>query len=127
MSPNLLAEDGNPLQNMQTDAMQNMMGSMQKIQSCMAGIDQAELMALGKQAKTIQESIEKECQAGNAKRAQKTAIDFANTLKASKVATQAQNCLKDLPDMMKGHIPGTDISQLQSELEKKDICAIGKQ
>jgi len=124
ISSNNYAEVSNPLENLQTEAMQNMMGNMQKIQTCMEGVDQTELMALGQQAKTVQESIEKECAAGNVKGAEKTAINFVNTLKTSKAAAQTQNCLKDLPEMMKGHISGTDFSQLQSEFEKKGICAI---
>lgn len=120
---NLIAETSNPFANMQTEGMQNMMSTMQSIQTCMANIDQNQLMALGQQAKTVQTSIQKACEAAKPEQAQKIAMDFVGELKKSKVANQAQACLKDLPDMMKGHLPGSDIQQLQGELEKKEICS----
>lgn len=120
---NILAETNNPFANMQTEGMQNMMSAMQSIQACMANIDQDQLMTLGQQAETVQAAIQKACEAAKPEQAQKMAMDFVGELKKSKAVNQAQACLKDLPDMMKGHLPGTDIQQLQSELEKKDICA----
>lgn len=120
---NLLAETTNPFAGIQTEGMQTMMLNMQAIQNCMAKINQDELMAIGQQAKTVQENIQKECSAAKPNNAQKIAMDFVKELEKSSAVKQAQACLKDLPDMMKGHIPGADIQSLQSELENKDICS----
>lgn len=120
----VFADTANPLSAMQTNGMQNMMQNMQAIQTCMAKIDQEQLMSLGKQASAVQEKVKKACESKDLSQAKKIALDFATTLKGSSLVKQAQDCLKDLPDMMKGHIPGADLNQLQNEFEKEDICSI---
>jgi hypothetical protein len=119
-----IAETKSPFSALQNEGMQNLMLNMQEIQNCMAKIDQNELLALSEQAQATQTKIESYCESNDTENAKKSALELANTIKNSTAAKKAQECLKDIPDMMKGHIQGADINQLQSELEKKDVCSL---
>jgi hypothetical protein len=120
------ARSTNPMEALQVQGMQAMMQNMQAIQNCMAGIDQSRLQAIAEQAQETQTQIQQLCEANKGSEARKVAMDFAKQLEKTPELNQMQNCLKDLPDMMKGHIPGTDMAQLQKDYEKEDICALMK-
>ena len=111
-----------PLDGLKAQGMQAMMGNMQKIQTCMSSIDKNELMSLGEQAKKVKESIKTHCASGNKEKAEQEALSFATTLQSSKAAHQAQDCLKDIPDMMRGHLQGMEIANLDEKLKSKNIC-----
>jgi hypothetical protein len=131
LSPALLlaqtpARPANPMEGLQVQGMQALMQNMQGIQNCMAGIDQSRLQAIAQQAQNTQTQVQQLCEANKGAEARKVALDFAKQLEKTPELNQMQNCLKDLPEMMKGHIPGTDMAQLQKDYEKEDICALVK-
>ncbi len=120
----LAAEPQSPFASMQTSGMQDMMKNMQGIQMCMSKIDQSKLQAVAAKAQTTQTNIKNLCAQGNSAEAEKIAVAFAREIQGTPEMSALQNCLKDLPEMMKGHIQGTDMAQLQKEFEQKNICAL---
>jgi len=119
ISPQLLLAES-PFQ---AEGMQMLMKQMQGIQTCMENIDQSALEKLAGQAEQTHETISKLCEKGDVKGAEKTAMDFVSTLKATPEVKQVQECAKDIPEMMQGHIQMMDIEGMKKQYENKDICS----
>lgn len=113
----------NPYMN---ENMQGMMEKMQGMQECMMKIDQDALTALGQEAQQVEGELKALCKQGKNKQARTKAMDFAQTLKNNQQVIQAQACLKDMPDMIQGHVPFADITSMEEEYKNKDICSMTK-
>ena len=114
-----IAESQSPFM---TQDMQGLMQKMQGIQECMAKIDQSALNTMAEKSKQVHDKIVAQCDKGDKSGAEKTAMDFANEMKASPEVQQVQACAKDLPDMMQGHMQMLDVEGLQKQYADKDIC-----
>jgi mannitol-specific phosphotransferase system IIBC component len=110
-----------------SEDVQALMQKMQGIQTCMQKIDEDALKTMGEEAKKTQEEIETLCDKGKSSQAQKSALEFANKIKNSPELKQVQECVKDMPDMMQGHMNINDMEEVKKKYEKKDICEAIKQ
>lgn len=106
--------------------MQGMMEKMQGMQNCMMELDQDALTALGKKAQQVESELSALCKQGNNTQARTKAMDFAQSLKNNPQVIQAQDCLKDMPDMMQGHVPFADLTRMEEDYQNKDICSMIK-
>ncbi len=81
--------------------MQNLMQMMQKMQECMAKVDQQELERLGAEADTMEAELKELCAEGKRDKAQKTAIAYSKKIMNNPALKQMQEC----GEMTKGLIP----------------------
>lgn len=114
--------DNNPFSAMQAEGMSAMMAQMQEIQTCIQKTDQSKIEELTVKAKETQSKIRTHCDASNEAKAKDEAANFAKFLQSSKVLKELDHCLKDLPDMMKGHIKTLDVDELKDKFEKQNVC-----
>lgn len=113
----------NPSGGMPSEAdMMKMMQQAQKMQACMAGIDQAKLEALGQQAEAVGDEIDALCAQGKEQEALDTALTFARKMNADPTVKQARECSAGMTEMMAGLIPDFDVPGDEGDSDG-GICA----
>jgi hypothetical protein len=107
-------------QNMSEADMQNMMQQAQKMQACMAGIDQSDLEKFEQRANQMQARVDTLCASGKRDEAQKEGIAFAREVSSNESMKKMQTCGK----MMEGTMPGmpTMLQDAPGESENQHIC-----
>lgn len=100
--------------------MQKMMQQMQQAQSCMEGIDQAELTKFEQRAKQMEASVKALCASGKRDEAQQEAMTFGREV----ASTPAMNKMRECSKMMEGAMPGMPNMHDYSSGESDDqhIC-----
>jgi cytochrome c556 len=107
-------------QNMSEADMQNMMQQAEKMQACMAGIDQSDLEKFEQRANQMQARVDTLCASGKRDEAQKEGIAFAREVSSNESMKKMQTCGK----MMEGTMPGmpTILQDAPGESENQHIC-----
>ena len=107
-------------QNMSEADMQNMMQQAQKMQVCMAGIDQSEMKKFEQRANQVQAKVETLCASGKRDEAQEEGIAFAREISSNESMKKMQTCSK----MMEGMMPGmpTMPQDASGEGDNQHIC-----
>ena len=107
-------------QNMSEADMQNMMQQAQKMQACMAEIDQSEMKKFEQRANQMQTKVETLCASGKRDEAQEEGIAFAREISSNESMEKMQTCSK----MMEGTIPGmpTMPQNASGEGDNQHIC-----
>jgi len=107
-------------QNMSEADMQNMMQQAQKMQACMAGIDQSDLEKFEQRANQVQANVEALCASGKRDEAQQEGIAFAREISSNESMKKMQTCSK----MMEGVMPGMPAmpQDPSSEGDNQHIC-----
>ena len=80
--------------------MKNMMQQMQKMQSCMAKIDQKKIQGLEQRTNQFMEAVQSLCANGKWGEAQEKAISFAKEMENSTVMKTMKKCGDMMKDMM---------------------------
>ena len=88
-------------QGMSEQDMQNMMESMQEMQTCMQGIDQSRMDALEQQAKEMDAEVKSLCAKGRRDAAQNRAMTFSREMANDQDVQEMRKC----GDSMKGMMP----------------------
>lgn len=105
-------------QGMGEQDMQMMMQQMQKMQSCMQGIDQAEMQALEKQSNQFQTEIKTLCGKGKQAEAQKKAISFAKQMLRKKSVKIMMKCT----EMMRGMMAKMPFPDFNKDYSNENVC-----
>jgi len=102
--------------------MKKMMQQAQGMATCMAGIDQARLEELSREAEEVGREIEALCAKGAEQEALETAIAFSREIQSDPTVRQMQVCSAGMKDAMAGFLP--DFSGLADVDESTDqgIC-----
>lgn len=104
---------------MTEEQMQQMMENAQKMQECMASIDQSAMNRLQEKGRKMQAEIKALCAAGKRKEAEKAAIAHGKEVSASKEMKEMQKC----GEMAKGMTQQMPMVQEQLRAEKgRHIC-----
>lgn len=97
---------------MTEEQMQQMMENAQKMQECMAKIDQSAMDALAAKGEKMHAEIKKLCAAGKRDEAQKKAIVYGKEMSSSKEMKAMQQCGEMAKQMMQqmpmGDVENTD-------------------
>jgi hypothetical protein len=99
--------------------MQTIMQQMQKMQKCMARIDQDQLNKLQELSEQANKDIEALCADGKRSKAQKKAITFAKEMASSPALKQMQKC----GEMMQGTMPGMPMPGMPDTFDQKDYSS----
>jgi len=102
--------------NMNQGDMQKVMQQMQKMQECMARIDQDQLNKLQERSEQANKDIEALCATGKRSKAQKKAIAFAKEMASSPAIKQMQKC----GELIQGAIPGMSMPSMPNTFDPKD-------
>ena len=99
---------------------QNMMQVMQKVQECMASIDQAKLQDLQVKSEKMDKDIKRLCSQGQRDKAQSMAISYGRKIASDPTLKQMQKC----GEMAKGAMPMMDNVKTYDEKEyaSKHVC-----
>jgi len=100
-------------QGMSGGDMQNLMLLMQKMQQCMAKIDQAELQAFKEQSEKFGNEIDTLCNNGERKKAQKKAIAYSKKMLKNPALKQMEKC----GEITKGLMPEDSTPSIEDELD----------
>jgi len=100
--------------------MQNMMQVMQKVQECMAGVDQTRLQELQDRAEQAKQEIDALCAQGQRDKAQKQAMAFGKEITTNPTMLQMKKC----GEIAQGALPMMDMSNMFDEKEyaSKHVC-----
>jgi hypothetical protein len=98
--------------------MQKVMQQMQKMQECMARIDQGQLNKLQERSEQANKDIEALCATGKRSKAQKKAISFAKEMVNSPEIKQMQKCGK----LLEGTMPGMPTTFDQKDYSSSHVC-----
>lgn len=107
-------------QNMSEADMQKMMQQMQQAQTCMAGVDQAELKKFEQRANQMQASVDALCASGKRDEAEQEAMVFGREV----VDAPAMQKMRECGKMMEGAMPGmpTMHDYASGENDNQHIC-----
>ena len=107
-------------QNMSEADMRNMMQQAEKMQACMAGIDQSDLERIEQRANQVQAKLEALCASGKRDEAQQEGIAFAREISSNESMKKMQTCSK----IMEGVMPGMPTMFLDApdEGDNRHIC-----
>jgi hypothetical protein len=107
-------------QGMSEADMRNMMQQAEKMQACMAGIDQSELEKFEQRAYQLQAKVEGLCASGKRDEARQAGIAFAREMSSNESIKKMQTCSK----MMEGVMPGMPamLQAPSSEGDNQHIC-----
>ena len=107
-------------QNMTEADMQKMMQQAEKMQACMAGIDQSEMKKFEQQANRMQAKVDALCASGKRDEAEKEAMAFGKEVASNEAMQKMQACGK----MMEGMMPGmpTVLQDDPGEDDNRHIC-----
>ena len=103
---------------MSQEQMEQLMQQAQQMQTCMARVDQQELMALGQQAQAMDAKMRSLCQAGKRSKAQSTAIKFGIAMSRDENVQAAREC----GEMMRGMIPKMDYPTSEKDFKGGHVC-----
>ena len=81
--------------------MQNFQQQMQKMQACMADVDQAELQALQQRGKALQAEVQQLCASGKRDRAQQRAMKGGLEIASDPTIKKLRECSGMMPSMAK--------------------------
>ena len=100
--------------------MQGMMESMQKMQDCMANIDQSRMQALEQRAKQMENEIRSLCDKGERAAAQKRAMAYSREMANDPDLQTMRKC----GEMMQGVMPAIPVMEPaeQSETAGGHVC-----
>jgi len=113
-----LAASAQPFQGMNEEQMQRAMEQMQKAQSCMQNVDQAELQALEQRSHEFQAEVKSLCASGKRDEAQQKAIAYAQEVSQS----NAIRTMKECGEMMQGMVAQIPMAELDQNLSNEHIC-----
>ena len=107
-------------QNMSEADMQNMMQQAQKMQACMAEIDQSDMKKFEQRANQMQAKVESLCASGKRDEAEEESIAFAREMSSNEAMKKMQTCSK----MMAGAMPGmpTTPEEAADMVGNRHIC-----
>ncbi len=107
-------------QTMNQGDMQNMMQVMQKVQECMASIDQSKLQDLQVKSEKMSKDIKSLCNKGQRDKAQNMAISYGREMASDPTLKQMQKC----GEMAQGALPMMDNVKTYDEKEyaSKHVC-----
>lgn len=107
-------------QTMNQGNMQNMMQVMQKVQECMASIDQAKLQDLQVKSEKMSNDIKNLCSQGQRDKAQNMAISYGRKVASDPTLKQMQKC----GEMAQGALPmmGNVETYDEKEYASKHVC-----
>lgn len=106
-------------QGMSEEEMQKMMELSQKMQECMARIDQSAMEAQAAKAEKMHNEMKALCDAGKRDKAQKLAIDYGKEVSQSKVMKEMQKCSEMAAGMMQQNPMMQDMI---SDYENQHVC-----
>ena len=106
-------------QEMSEEQMQQMMEQAQKMQECMAKIDQTVMEALAAKAEKMHKDMKALCAAGNRDRAQSVAISYGKEVSATKEMKAMVKCSEMATGMMQ-QMPM--MQNLDKDYEKHHVC-----
>ena len=102
--------------------MQNMMQVMQKMQECMAKVDQAALDELDQKSKEIDAELKTLCEKGKRDKAQKKAIAYSKEMLKNPALKQMREC----GEMVKGMVPEGTMPSMAEDFDysedKGHVC-----
>jgi hypothetical protein len=100
--------------------MQNMMQVMQKVQECMASIDQSKLQDLQVKSEKMSKDIKSLCSEGQRDKAQNMAISYGREMASDPTLKQMQKC----GEMAQGALPMMDNVKTYDEKEyaNRHVC-----
>ena len=100
--------------------MQNMMQLMEKMQECMAKVDQSELEVLEKQSEELGAELESLCKQGKRKKAQNKAITFSKEMMNNQALKQMKKC----GEITKGLVPEGATKSFEDEFDfsNRHVC-----
>lgn len=87
-------------QGMSEQDMQKMMQGMQRAQSCMQGLNPAELEALSQRGQAMQKEVQALCSSGKRDEAQARGMAFAREMQGNQTMQQMSKCGKMMAGMM---------------------------
>ena len=103
---------------MSDENMQQLMQQMQKMQTCMQKIDQAELSALEQRSKEFESQIKSLCGQGKRDEAQEKAILFAEEISKA----PAMKILKKCSEHMQGAMPAMPFTDQDLDFSNHHVC-----
>jgi hypothetical protein len=103
---------------MSEEQMQQMMEQAQKMQECMARIDQSGMDTLTAKAEAMEKEVKALCDAGKRDQAQKVAIQYGKEFNAAPEMQELQKC----SEMAQGMIQQMPMTDLQEDLENRHVC-----
>lgn len=109
-------------QGMSEADMQRMMQEMQKIQACVAGIDQQQLKDLEQRGRAMEAEIKTLCADGKRAKAEKTALAFGLEMSQHPVLKQMRGCRGQAPTMMSNMMPKIPYTDRDKETSKRHVC-----
>jgi hypothetical protein len=104
---------------MSEEQMQQMMEQAQKIQECMAKIDQSAMDAFAAKAEKMHKDMEALCAAGKRDQAQSIAITYGKEISASKEMKGIKKCSEMATGMMQ-QMPM--MQNLDKDYDKRHVC-----
>jgi len=104
---------------MSEEQMQQMMEQAQKMQECMAKIDQTAMEALAAKAEKMHKDMKALCAAGKRDRAQSVAISYGKEVSATKEMKAMVKCSEMATGMMQ-QMPM--MQNLDKDYEKHHVC-----
>ena len=106
-------------QGMSEQEMQHMMEQAQKMQECMARIDQSAMEAQAAKAEKVHKEMKALCDAGKRDKAQNLAIDYGNEVSKSKVMKEMKKC-SEMADGMMQQMPM--MQDMTNNYENQHVC-----
>ncbi len=104
------------------EQMEQLMQQAQQMQTCMARVDQQELMALGQRVQAMEEEVSSLCQAGKRSEAQSTVIKFGIAMSRDKNVQAAREC----GEMMRGMMPKIDYPTSEKDFKGDHVCDVNR-
>lgn len=98
-------------QGMNEGDMQNIMKAMQKVQECMAKVDQSDLAALEQRGEEMEAEIKALCDQGKRDKAQKKAIAFSKEMMKNPALQQMKKC----GEISKGMLPEGSVPEMEDD------------
>ncbi|GBE06231.1 MAG TPA: hypothetical protein ENH31_08100 [Nitrospirae bacterium] len=105
-------------QNMNEEDMRKMTEQMQKMQSCMQDVDQAELEVLEQRSKQVDAEIKSLCAEGKRDKAQEKAISFGKEMAKAPAIQIMRKC----GQMMKEMMPEKPFMDQDKDLSSHHVC-----
>ncbi len=106
---------------MQGADMQKMMQGMQKMQECMANVDQAELQNMESEAEEFSAEIQALCDQGKRSKAQKKAIKYSKKIMKNPAMKQMQKCGEMANEFIPAHLQESTVEE-EFDFSNKHVC-----
>ena len=106
-------------QGLSEQEMQQLMEQVQKMQECMAKVDQSAMEAQAKKAEKVQKEMKTLCDAGKRDKAQGLAIDYGKEASKSKVMNEIKKC----SEMVAGEMQQMPMMQdMIKDYQNQHVC-----